>query len=201
MNGRQRRAVLGGCELTGVAVGQNAVAVLDEAQAVFADLAAHPHVLILDGDAFLVQQLLDFGDGLVLVVRNNLLHAVERPGEVHRRRAGGIEIFLRLLELGVELVIVVRLNPLGGQIHAEAAGHADGGRAAHLEQVNCVPDILLFGQVQHLDLVGQLGLIQNHQRVLLVVQRDGFIAHDILLLGHGGLLLFLGVTWQPRRRA
>ena len=55
--------------------------------------------------------------------------------------------------------------------------------------------------LQHLDLVGKLGLIQNHQRALLVIQRDGFITHNVLLLSHGGLLLFLGVTWQPRRRA
>ena len=200
MDGGQRRAVLGGGQLTGVAMGQDAVAVLDQAQAVLADLAAHPHVLILDGDALPVQQLLDLGDGLLPVVDDDLLHAVERPGEVDGGRAGGVEVLLGLLELGVEVVVVLGLDLLGRQVHAEAAGHADGGRAAHLEQIDGLPDVLLLGQAQHLDLVGQLGLIQNHQRALLIVQRDGFIAHDVLLLSHDGFLLYLAAA-SARRTA
>ena len=193
MNGGQRGAVLGGGQLAGVAVGEDAVAVLDEAQAVLADLAAHPHVLVLDGHALLVQKLLELRNALVPVVQHHLLHAVERPGEIDGGRTGGVEVVLGGLELSVEVLPVVGLDLLGGQIHAEARRHADGGRAAHLQKVDGVPDVLLVGQAEDLHLIGQLGLVQDDQRALFIVQRDGLVAHDALV-SHGGFLPYLAAS-------
>ena len=195
---RQGGAVFGGGQLARVAMGQYAVAVLDEGQAVLADGAAHPNVLLLDGDALVAQQGHDLGDGLVPVVQNHPFHAVQRPAEVHRRGTGGIQVVLVGLELLIEGIEVVGDDLPGGQVDAERRRAADGRRAAHLQQVDGVPDVLDLGQVQHLHHGGQPGLVQYEQRAVFVVQRHGLIAHDALVfLCHGPFLL----TWRPRRRA
>ena len=181
MDGSQRRTVLGGRQLTGVAVGQYAVAILDQAQAVFADLATHPHVLVLNGDALPAQQLLDLRNRLVPVVEGDLLHPVQRPGEIHCRRPGGVQIFLGFMKLPIKTVEVLRLNLPGGQIQAEARSHADRGRATHLQEIDSLPNVLLFGQVQNLHLARQLRLIDNDQRVIFLIQRHGFVAHNVLI--------------------
>ena len=190
MNGSQRRAVPGGGQLPGVAVGQNAVPVLEQSQTVFANLAAHPHILVLNGHAFPAQQLYQLGQRRVFMVQHHLLHPVQRPGQIDGRRPGGVQIFLGLVKLHAKILIIPGLNALCRQIHAKGRRHADSGRAAHLQQINRIPDFLLPGQFQHFHPARQPGLVNNHQRAFFIVQRNRFVAHNGLFR-HVHPLLFL----------
>ena len=178
---RQSRAVLRRGQLAGIAMGQDAVPILDQRQAVFADHPAHPDILRLDLDALLPQQFHDLRNRFFLVIDDHLLHPVQRPGKVHRRRAGGVQVFLRFVEGIEEFLICIRLNVLRRQVNAEGRRDADRRSAPDLKQIDCLPDIFLVGQMQDLHLTRQLCLVQDHQRTFLLIQRNGFISHNALV--------------------
>ena len=112
------------------------------------------------------------------MVQGDLLHPVQRPGKIHRRGTGGIQIFFGFVKLPVKVLEAICLNPPSRQIQAEARGHADGGRAPHLQKINRLPDVLLFCQMQHFDLSRQLRLVNDDQRMIFFIQRHGFVAHN-----------------------
>ena len=145
VDGRCGGAVLHGSQLTGVAVGQQSPTRLHQLQTVFPNLPAHPNILIVDVLALLEQLGADAVHRVQLFDRP--FHPLQRPAQVHRRGAGGGQIFGGVMEFYTEIVGVSGLNLPCGQIQPVGGGHPDGGGAPHLQGLDGVPDFCLGAQV------------------------------------------------------
>ena len=89
---RQGRAVIGRGQAAGVAVGQDALAGLDQLRAVAADRPAHRPVLVVDPAGLVEQPLQQLRPAGCQPGRDrNGVHAVQRPEQVHRGRPAGAE--------------------------------------------------------------------------------------------------------------
>ena len=160
---RGRRAVFRGGERSGVAVRENAVPVVQKSKAQFADGAADGNVLVADALRLRKKNLADGRDALTGVRLRRLPHPVERPEEIHRRRAGGGKIFLRFTQAREKDVLILRFDLRGGQRERIARAHTNGRCAAHAKQIDRLPDIAHIRKMQRFHLAGQQRLIQNFQ--------------------------------------
>ena len=171
---RQRGAVLRGREGAGIAVREDAVAVAQQLEAVLADVPADRDILLTDRVRLFLQALLHLRYGLSALLREkDLLHAVQRPGQVHRRGAGRVQVGLLLLKFRDELVHFVRLDLIRQQVNAVAGGHADRGRTAHPQRINGLPDVLRLREIQVLDLSGKQSLVEDDHLFFVLSQENG----------------------------
>ena len=192
VDGGEGCAIFSGGQLARVAVGEDAVAILDQRQAILANRTAHADILFTDSHCLIVQQALDIAYRKQPVVRSDPLHAVQRPEQVDRRGPGGGQVILGLLELLIESVIIFGLDALGGQVNADGCCYADSRGTAYFEQIDSIPYVLLVGEGQDMHLAGQPGLVNDDQRAARVIQGHCIHIHDIVLFhigAHGFLLI------------
>ena len=142
IDGRSGRTVADGGELARIAVSENAVSLFHKRQAVFPDLSAHTDILIPNLLRLLFQEGNDLRHRAVCVFCHHALHPVQRPGKIHGRGTGRVQIFLIFSEFCKKSVIIFLPAGFCKKVDAERRRHADGWRAAHLQQVNGVPDFL-----------------------------------------------------------
>ena len=163
---------------------QQAIALLDERQAVLADLAADPDIFVLDLDGLIVQQLFDFSERLALGLQDDLLHAVERPRKIDCCRARRVEIRLCLPKPTQEFLIVVRLNLARCEVDADGCCVTDSRCPADRQRIDGHPDFLLRLQVQELRAPRQLRLVDDDQCMFRIVEGYRLVVHDALLFRH-----------------
>ena len=159
-------------------MGENTVAVFYERKAKFRDGLAHGDVLPVDGDGFFTERGCDGGRVRVGHGVGPPSKAVQRPAQVHRRGAGGVEVLGQTVEFRAELGggKVLALLRQGGQTvpgaDADGRGPPDPQEPDGLEHLLRLPE----GQVFYL--VGQQGLVQDDHAGAVVPQAD--VAAEIL---------------------
>ena len=79
-------------KLTGIAVGQQAVARFHQGEAVLSDGAAYQNIFLADGKGLIVKGSYNLRHRIPLVVLHHIFHAAQSPGKVHSRRPGRIQI-------------------------------------------------------------------------------------------------------------
>ena len=104
-------------------------------------------------------------------------HAVQCPAQVHRCRAGAVEIVRKTAIFAVKAVEIGRVDPGGQHGHGIGRKNADGGRAADAQRVDRLPKLARLGKCEVLRAVRQERLIQNDDRPALAADVDG--------VGHG----------------
>ena len=169
-----------GCgELSGIAVGEQAVSGLDEGERVLAYFFADVDILLLDMEGFVTQECADFGDGFARCVLDNGFHAVQRPREVDGGGAGGVEVVGGGVEAACKFIVVVGVDLKCGEVDADCRSIADGGRTAHLELADCRPDFALRFEVKVFGVVREFGLVDDDEGALLFVEGEGFHVEDV----------------------
>ena len=136
-------AVLCRREPARVAVREESVAGADERQSVFTDASTGVNVLRHDGACFVTQVDAQLRDGGAAMFLHNALHASERPREVDGSRSRCIEIERGVVQAAREFRAVVRIDPARGEVKSDGGGVADGGRAAHLQLLDRIPNLTL----------------------------------------------------------
>ena len=140
---------------------QDAVAVVNEAQAVFRNSAAHLDVLLLDLHCLLAQQTDNLLHRPAEVRRHNALHSGEGPAQVDRRGARGVQIFFIFTELRQELLRILRADLLRQHKHPIPRADTDRRGAAHTQLENCFVDLLRRLKRDHFGNVRQERLIDD----------------------------------------
>lgn len=197
-------AVADGAQASGVAVGEDGVAVAYQRHTVGADGPAGRHVLVADGEGLAAKP----GEKVGGACRHRRLpHAVHRPGEVDgggpASGDGVADIPYRFPEGGVAWCgapswagTVVGRMP-GGNVHPDCGADSDGGCPAHLKPLDGADDGLRRGDLLDNQASGELRLIDERQRRHAVCLRkkhrvEGVEGGEGQLLGaygfgHGGL--------------
>ena len=171
-------AVPGGGQRTGIAVGQNAVAVLQQAQTVFGDGGAFGDVVLVDVHRLAVQSLQQFRPVILQVGLGGIQHLPHRPAEVHRRGPGRSQQFAVDLQFPVKGLVVLGVNVPGQRVHAVARADADGRRAPDAEHFDGLDHLLHGAQLDLFFLVGQQRLVDDVQPL------RGLVIADVLNVGH-----------------
>src|SRR5436309_2319451 len=122
----ERGAVPGGGERTGVAVGQDRRAVLEERRAVRAEAPVGGHVFVVDGERLALEERMERVGGAAEVAREDPPHALDRPEEVDGRRPRGGEGPAQALEVALR----VAAQRARAERDAHRGGHADRRGAA-----------------------------------------------------------------------
>ena len=172
-NHAERRAVTGGRQRAGVAVREDPRGLRHQRRAVRAHRPAALHVLVVD------RLRLDFEAPLDLVDRvaalrgggERLLHALDRPEQIHRGRPRRGHQVADLLELGGELLGAGRRAAAHAERDAHRGRHANRRRAANHHRLDRLRDVFrrLAGDV---DLgCRQLPLVDHHDRVVFPFNR------------------------------
>ena len=164
-------------ERTGVAVGEDAVTVVEQARAQAGDLLGHLEVLAMNRDALIVEQGNDVFRLEACVCRGHGVHAIERPAEVDRggtRRVQEVALRGHRRDERVEVRRVLGGLP-GEDVIAVAGTDADGGCATHLEELDGIEHLLPLGEVEMHELVGEKGLVDDGDRRAVVAQPDGLV--------------------------
>ena len=158
---RKRGAVLGGREAAGVAVRENREPVLQERRPVAADRAAHCGILVADLHSLFREDPLELARLVVHRRGGNLLHALQRPEKVDRRRPRLRQVVGRLVHLADQGRTGLRVGRLHGDHHAHRRRDADGRRAAHLQRLDRAPELLHVGGLDIDQLARQLRLVDH----------------------------------------
>ena len=171
-------AVPGGSQRPGVAVGQNAVAVLQKAQAVFGDGGAFGDVVLVDVHRLAVQCLQQFRPVVLQVGLGGVQHLPYRPAEVHRRGPGRPQQLAVDPQFPVKGLVVLGVNVPGQRVHAVARADADGRRAPDAEHFDGLDHLLHGAQLDLFFLVGQQRLVDDVQPL------RSLVIADVLNVGH-----------------
>lgn len=172
-------AVFGCGELARVAVCEEAVAGLYEGERMLAYFFADFDVFLLDAQGFVTEKAADLGDGFVLCIFDDVLHAVQRPREIDGGGAGGVEVVGGGVEAARKFVIVVGVDLKCGKVDANGSGVADGGGAAHLQLTDCRPDFALRFEMAVFGSVREFGLVDDDEGMLLFVEGEGLHVEDV----------------------
>ena len=100
----------------------------------------------MDLQAFLFQKFQDVRDPFSFIFRHHAFHPVQRPAQVHRRRACRVKVILLSAEFPQEPVIVRRFDPERQTVDPASGADADGRRAPDLQPVDGRPYLLRRGQ-------------------------------------------------------
>ena len=171
-------AVPGGGQRTGIAVGQNAVAVLQQAQTVFGDGGAFGDVILVDVHRLAVQGLQQFRPVILQVGLGGIQHLPHRPAEIHSRGPGCPQQLAVDLQFPVKGLVVLGVNVPGQRVHAVARADADGRRAPDAEHFDGLDHLLHGAQLDLFFLVGQQRLVDDVQPL------RGLVIADVLNVGH-----------------
>ena len=136
---------------------------VQQSEAQLADRAADGDVLVTDALRLGKKSLADGRNGLIGMGLRRLPHSLQRPEEIHRRRAGGGKVFLRFTQPREKGFPVLRFDLRGSQRERIARAYADGRRAAHTQRMNCLPDVAHIRKAQRFHFAGQQRLIENFQ--------------------------------------
>ncbi len=158
----QCRAVVGGGQSTGVAVGQNALPVAEQRGAVAADRAAHLPVFFVDGPGLSQEPCGNLVSRLAAKPRGRSLHPVQRPEQVDRRRAAGCKIVGDLFEPLPQGACVAH-NVLDPEADTIGGGDADGRRTSDAQRLDGFPDGLNIAAVDFDQLGRQPRLVDQPQ--------------------------------------
>lgn len=121
-------------------MGQDAVAVLNQRQAVLANGAAHLDVLIPQLQGPLPQTVLDRRHRAAGMLPHHLRHLLQSPRQIDRGGPGADQIGPDALKLrGKGLVIRIR-HPPAHRIDADGRRHTNGRGTAHLQGIDCLID-------------------------------------------------------------
>ena len=127
---------------------------------------------LVGGDVFGVhalclfnQRLLDLRDGANTESFKFLLHAADRPEQIHGRGARLADDFADLVELFLEIGGVVRLRIFHAERDAHGSGDANGGRSADDHVADGVCDLLVRATGYIYFFSGQLRLIDEDYAV------------------------------------
>ncbi len=168
---RERGAPVHAGEPAGIAVGEDVDGfarlalggLADQRQAVFADLAAGLDVLIAKGAGARIGAS---EPALARLVAHRGQHLVERPAQVHRRRARGHQRLAGRLQRFVRGILAQ------GETYAISRRRADQRRAAHLHRPDRVGGILQRGQPRGLEAERQLRLVDDLHRPAVPAHPD-----------------------------
>ena len=168
-NDAERRPVAGGRERPGVAVREDSGLARHDRGTERPHRAATRHVLVVNELRLAIEAILDLQDRLAGfgASRERVLHPLDRPEQIHRRRPGRRHELANLVELGRELLGAARLaaantdrnphgrrdaNRRGASDHhrLDGARHLGGGLAADVDFLR-----------------RQLALVDHHDDVVL----------------------------------
>ena len=172
-NGAQSGAV-GRCgDGSGIAVGQKALAGLEQGQAVFRDGLVPFLVLPVDGQRLFPKGGFDGGDRAILHGQCLPVHAAQGPEQVHRRGTGGRQPVTVRPEMGVKCLEPAFRGGFRPKIGAVGRRDADGRRAPDLQRPDGAANFFVGAERDIADLVGQQRLVQNDQGAVFIVQAVG----------------------------
>ena len=174
------RAVPGGGKGTGVTVGQDAVSLLQQAQAVLRDGFALGDVVLVDGHGPLVQGVQHLAPGVVDVLQGGAHHLPDGPAQVHRRGTGGVQLLAVIAEALQKCGPVLGPDGLGQHIHAVGGADADGRRPPDPQGPDGLHHLVDGLEADLLLLIGQQGLVDDVKGLRLPV------VTDVLGVGHRG---------------
>jgi hypothetical protein len=124
-------------------------------------------------------------------------HPVERPEKVDGRRPGGGEAGFGLEEFRENPGVAGSTGIPYGEVSAVSRRYADRRGSPHPELIDGFPYLGLSPEAEEDNLVGQEGLVENHERAFAVVEPHGFDG----LSYHGfPLRLSLCFSWPARLR-
>ena len=180
------RAVAKAGKIACIAVCQNAVAVLDERCAVLCNSSGHLGILFLDCLCFLSKELYNLCHRLVAVVFHYLDLTLQRPGQVHCRRAGAVQVVRLLPELLQKLRIRQLLIALCQHVHGISGKNTDRRCSSYLQQLDGLPRHLFLMNSQILLVIGKSCLVQDDDILLIVRQLDD-VETPLVLTAHFAL--------------
>ena len=173
-------AVPGGGQRTGVAVGQNTVAVLQQAQAVFGDGGAFGDVVLMDGYCPLVQSVQHLAPGIVDMLQGGAHHLPDGPAQIHRRGTGRVQLLAIVAEALQKRGTVLGPDGLGQHIHAVGGADADGRGPPHPQGPDGLHHLVNGLEADLLLLPRQQGLVDDVKGLRLPV------VADVLGMGYRG---------------
>ena len=177
-------------------MGQHPVSIVKEGKAVFGYFAAHFHILAVYGKALPLQSRKHRLHRHIPVILGGVQHAVQRPAEVYRRRAGAVEIAAVLHPVVVEIVEGIVGGLKGQAVGAVARAYAYCRSAAHAEHGYRLEHLLSCGKRYVFQPVGQQRLIDYHHRApvvgkLYVICMSDFFQRGIH--GRGSFRVFIQI--------
>ena len=111
-------------------------------------------------------------------------HAAERPAQIDRGRAGGVQIVRLLLQFGEKFRKGNGGNLLCEDIEGVSGTDADRRRAAHLERADRIEQLLRRAQGQIDRAVGKLGLVDDDDGGAVPAQTDVVDMGDLMEFLH-----------------
>ncbi|MNT09080.1 hypothetical protein D3C72_1438480 [compost metagenome] len=168
-------------------MGQHAAAGLDQAGTECAHVAVRGQVFFGDRLRFSLQQRLPVGTGSPQATP----HACQRPGQVHRGRARGVQPLQRRLQLLQGMGAIGRLHITCGQHHTPGGSDADGRRAAHGQGVDGGGHLITVMAGHMLDHERQLALVKQLQGIAGPQDRADVVVAGVVEVGgsvHGPIV-------------
>ena len=201
IHGGCRRAVLGCCQRTGIAVRQDPdflaglLQLLKQAESDLTDIPADLHIFFTDRICFAEQDLLDLGDRFFLICLCRGVDPVQCPEQIDGGRTGRCQILFLSKECFIESVKRLLFYIGCQQGKPVRRTDTDGRRPSHLQPLDGIPDLFPGTQLDPLDRSRKKRLIQNINIGIILRDLDRDHLFKKIIQRRHLYLLFLPLTF------